>query len=64
MQKKTNKKAYSGKYINVNNITYYLVPERSLCQCTGCDLLGTTGLCNSEVTSYCTQGFIFKKLKR
>lgn len=64
MQNKITKKAYSGKYINVNNETYFLAPERATCQCLGCDLLGSTSLCTKEVTQYCTQGFIFKKLKR
>lgn len=54
--------AYSGKYVDVNNKDYFLVPEVSQGGCKGCDLLDK-GLCTKNVTDYCRQGYILKKVK-
>lgn len=53
--------AYSGKYINVNNRDYSLMPEVPQGGCKGCDLLGK-GLCTKTITDYCRQGYILKKV--
>lgn len=53
--------AYSGKYINYNNKTYFLAPEVTKRGCKGCDLLGN--ICNSTLTDYCRQGYILKAVK-
>lgn len=54
--------AYSGKYINYNNKTYFLAPEISQGGCQGCDLLAK--ICTKDTTDYCRQGFILKEVKR
>lgn len=54
--------AYSGKYIDYNNKTYFLAPERSQGGCQGCDLLGK--IHTKDTTDYCRQGFILKEVKR
>lgn len=54
--------AYSGKYIDHNLKTYYLAPEKSQLGCNGCDLLGG-GICTKQLTDYCRQGYILKKVK-
>lgn len=55
--------AYSGKYVNVSGIDYFLIPEVSQQGCKGCDLLGT-GNCDKSITDYCRQGYILKKINR
>lgn len=54
--------AYSGKYIDYKSKTYFLAPERSQGGCMGCDLLGG-GICTKQLTDYCRQGYILKKVK-
>lgn len=54
--------AYSGKYIDYKSKTYFLAPERSQGGCMGCDLLGG-GICTKQLTDYCRQGCILKKVK-
>lgn len=54
--------AYSGKYVDFNNKTYFLIPEVSQGGCKGCDLIGK-GECTKDLTDYCRQGFIFKRVK-
>ncbi len=52
---------YTGKLIEYEGKQYRLYPERSICGCNGCDLLGKQS-CVAELTKYCTQGYILKKV--
>lgn len=54
--------AYSGKYIEHENKTYFLAPERTQLGCQGCSFIGK--ICNKELTDYCRQGYIFVEVKR
>ena len=54
--------AYSGKFIDYISKTFFLAPERSQGGCMGCDLLGG-GICTKQLTDYCRQGYILKKVK-
>lgn len=56
--------AYSGKYIDYKDNTYFLAPERSTRGCNGCALVGNGLLCTKEVTQYCMQGYILREVKR
>lgn len=53
--------AYPGKYIDVNGTDYYLVPEKNDNSCTGC-VFKEQGY-DAKLTSYCTQGYIFKQVR-
>lgn len=54
--------AYSGKYIDYKSKTYFLAPEKSQGGCMGCDLIGRD-LCTKQLTDYCRQGYILKKVE-
>lgn len=54
--------AYSGKYIDYKDVTYFLMPEKSQGCCRGCDMLNVNG-CSKELTDYCRQGYVFKRIK-
>lgn len=51
-------KAYEGKLINYQGSKYTLEKERQPGMCMGCDLYNRR--CTTNVTRYCTQGFILK----
>lgn len=53
-------KAYSGKTIYHCNKPYQLVPELKKGVCEGCSLYDKS--CPPRITSYCTQGYILKKV--
>ena len=53
-------KAYSGKIIYHGNKPYQLIPELHKNMCEGCSLYDRS--CPSRITSYCTQGYILKKV--
>lgn len=55
--------AYNGKLIDIDNSIYGLIPERIQGACKGCALEPTAcNGCSKEITDYCRQGFILKKI--
>lgn len=61
-RKEVKDKAYSGKYVDYGNKLYTLVPELKKGMCEGCDLYNNPS-CPSRITSLCTQGYMFKRVK-
>lgn len=54
-------KAYIGKHITYKGNSYYLAHERCKGGCKDCDIRNQFG-CTTELTDYCRQGFILKKI--
>lgn len=59
-KKNVKDEAYIGKYLSYKGKTYTLVPELCERMCTDCDLYYQA--CPTEITKFCTKGFILKKL--
>lgn len=55
------KVAYNGKVIKFQGKEYQLFPEESLKGCKGCIFIKRMG-CGKELTKWCHQGFILKKV--
>lgn len=53
--------AYSGKYVEIKNKTYTLVPEQVKKGCKDCAFVNKLD-CTSTRTDYCRQGYVFKKV--